>query len=56
MIDKVIPGIRAVTVADIQRVAQTYLSENNRTVGVLIPEGAPIREKPEGELGDRNIH
>lgn len=56
LITQVIPGIRAVTAADIQRVAQTYLREENRTVGVLIPEGAPIREKPERELGDRSVH
>lgn len=56
LIKQVIPGIRAVTAADIQRVAQTYLREDNRTVGVLIPEGAPIRERPESELGNRDVH
>lgn len=56
LITQVIPGIRAVTAADIQRVAQKYLHEENRTVGVLIPEGAPIREKPERELGNRSVH
>lgn len=56
LIQKVIPGIRAVTAADLQRVAQTYLREENRTVGILIPEGAPIREKPDGALGDRTVH
>jgi zinc protease len=56
LIQKVIPGIRAVTAADLQRVAQTYLREENRTVGILIPEGAPIRERPDGELGDRTLH
>jgi zinc protease len=56
LIQKVIPGIRAVTAADIQRVTQTYLREENRTVGVLIPEGAPIRERLEGELSDRTVH
>ncbi|MGH7966317.1 MAG: M16 family metallopeptidase, partial [Candidatus Binatia bacterium] len=40
MIRKVIPGIRAVTAADLQRVAQTYLRQENRTVGLLLPEGA----------------
>jgi zinc protease len=56
LIDKVIPGIRAVTAADIQRVARTYLRIENRTVGLLIPEGAPVREVPEGGLGGRSVH
>jgi zinc protease len=56
LIQKVIPGIRAVTTTDLQRVAQTYLREENRTVGILIPEGAPIRERPAGELSDRTLH
>lgn len=56
LIQKVIPGIRAVTAADIQRVAQSYLREENRTVGILIPEGPPIRERPQEELGDRTLH
>jgi zinc protease len=55
-IHKVIPGIRAVTAAEVQRVAQTYLREENRTVGILIPEGAPMREKPSGELGATAVH
>jgi len=46
LILKFIPGIRAVSAADIQRVAKTYLREDNRTVGLLIPEGKPIRERP----------
>ena len=56
LIEKVLPGIRAVTAEDIQRVAQTYLKAENRTVGVLIPEGEPIRERPGGALGDRTLH
>ena len=56
LIQQVIPGIRAVTAEDIQRVAQTYLKEENRTVGVLIPEGEPIRERPDGALSDRTLH
>lgn len=32
-----LPGIRAVTAADLQRVAKTYLTPENRTVAVLIP-------------------
>ncbi|MBI3301331.1 MAG: insulinase family protein [Deltaproteobacteria bacterium] len=56
LIYKVIPGIRAVAAADIQRVAQTYLREENCTVGVLIPAGAPVREAPDGGLGERSVH
>ncbi len=33
-----IPGIRAVTAADVINVAKKYLTQDNRTVGVLIPE------------------
>lgn len=32
-----LPGIRAVTAADLQRVAKAYLTQDNRTVAVLIP-------------------
>jgi zinc protease len=56
LILKVVPGIRAVTAADLQRVAQTYLGEDNRTVGLLIPEGAPVRESPDGGLGSKSVH
>ncbi|MDE2485680.1 MAG: insulinase family protein, partial [candidate division NC10 bacterium] len=33
-----LPGVRAVTAADLQRVAKAYLTPDNRTVAVLIPE------------------
>jgi len=55
-VDEIIAHIEAVTALDIQRVAQTYLKEENRTIGILIPEGAPVREKPTEELGDRIVH
>jgi len=35
-----LPGIRAVTTEDLQRVAKTYLIQDNRTVAVLIPTKA----------------
>jgi len=56
LILKVVPGIRAVTAADLQRVAQTYLGEDNRTVGLLIPEGTPVRESPDSGLGSKSVH
>ena len=33
-----------------------YLREENRTVGVLIPEGTPVREAPGSGLGPKSIH
>ena len=35
--ERYLPGIRAVTAADVQRVARAYLTAENRTVGVLVP-------------------
>ncbi|GAB4387782.1 MAG: pitrilysin family protein [Thermodesulfovibrionales bacterium] len=37
--DRYLEGIRAVTARDIQRVADKYLTKENRTVGVLVPLG-----------------
>jgi zinc protease len=56
LIQKVIPNIRAVTAEDLQRVAKTYLTEENRTVGLLIPEGAPMQEAPGSGLGRGTVH
>ncbi|MGQ9920110.1 MAG: M16 family metallopeptidase [Desulfobacca sp.] len=36
-LNDIVPGIRAVTAADVQRVAQKYLVPTNRTVGILNP-------------------
>jgi zinc protease len=57
LIKKVVPGVRAVTAADVQRVAQTYLRDENRTVGIVIPEGPPpARESLDAEIGDAEVH
>ena len=37
LMDKYLEGIRNITPADVVRVAQKYLREENRTVGILIP-------------------
>jgi zinc protease len=37
-IDEFLPAVDKVTPADLQRVAQTYFSVENRTVGILVPE------------------
>ncbi len=37
LLEKYVDNIRAVTKEDIMRVAQAYFSEDNRTVGILIP-------------------
>ena len=56
LVHQVVPSIRAVTVEDVQRVAKTYLQQKNRTVGILIPEGPPMRERPSDGLGSRTAH
>lgn len=38
LIDKYLDGVRKVTPQDVMRVAAKYLHEDNRTVGILIPE------------------
>lgn len=35
-----VPGIRAVTPEDVQQIVKKYFTVENRTVGVLLPEGA----------------
>ncbi len=56
LIHKVIPGLRAVTAEQVQQAAQKYLIENNRTVGILEPDGTPIRESPRGGPGRTSAH
>ena len=41
LIKQVIPGIRAVTAEGVRKAARKYLTETNRTVGVLIPAQQP---------------
>jgi zinc protease len=36
--DRFVEGLRAVTAADIQRVARTYFSDDKKNVGVLLPQ------------------
>jgi zinc protease len=38
LLDKYLDGIRNVTQADVVRVVQKYLREENRTVGILMPD------------------
>jgi zinc protease len=45
-IDEFVERIRAVTTKDIQRVARQYLTEDNRTVGTLIPVPPKQPEPP----------
>jgi zinc protease len=40
LLDGFVEGVRKVTAADVQRVARQYLTRDNRTVGILIPEKA----------------
>jgi zinc protease len=47
MVDKYLPSIEKVTAADVQRVAKKYLTDNNRTIGILVPTG----ELPPGAGG-----
>ena len=56
LVRQVVPKLRTVTASEVQRVAQTYLAEDNRTVGVLIPEGPPVSERPNTGLGNRTAH
>lgn len=53
-LDEFLPAIAAVTPEDVQRVAKTYLTPINRTVGVLVPlptdDAAPVERMPEGPL------
>ena len=45
-IDQFVERIKAVTAKDIQRIARQYLTEDNRTVGTLIPTGPNQPDTP----------
>lgn len=45
LMDRYLEGIRKVTPADVMRVAQKYLKEDNRTVGILMPTKSLKSEK-----------
>jgi zinc protease len=53
-LDEFLPAIAKVTPEDVQRVAKTYLTPINRTVGVLVPlptdESAPLEQMPAGPM------
>ncbi len=51
MIDQYIPRIDQVTAADVQRVANKYLIDSNRTVGFLVPTGVLPHEMGGGAGG-----
>lgn len=52
----VIPGLRAVTAQQVQQVAVKYLHRDNRTVGILEPDGTPAREAPAARIGGSHAH
>lgn len=56
MKDEYIPGIRKVTAEDVSRVANKYLSEDNLTVGILVPikTNAP-KEAPKEAPMEQNV-
>ncbi|GBD27716.1 putative zinc protease [bacterium HR30] len=56
-IDEYVPGIRAVTPEDIQRVAREYLVADNRTVATLEPLPLPPGKRPpRPEAFDQRLH
>lgn len=52
----VIPGLRTVTAQQVQQVAVKYLHRDNRTVGILEPDGTPAREAPAARIGGSHAH
>jgi len=50
-VDRYLPTIDQVTLADVQRVVKQYLVKSNRTVGVLVPTGLLPHEAGGGAVG-----
>jgi zinc protease len=56
-IDEYLPRVRAVTSDDIQRVAQTYFTAENRTVATLDPLPVPSgKQLPPEQIPDSRMH
>jgi zinc protease len=56
MIDDYIPSIRKVTPEDIQRVVKRYLTDENRTVGILVPLSLKeVKALPEQKVVRRRL-
>jgi zinc protease len=53
LLEKYVDNIRAVTKADVMRVAKEYFSEDNRTVGILVPLKEKGQEKGEAAGRDK---
>ena len=51
MIDQYLDGIEKVSAADVQQVATRYLTDSNRTVGVLVPTGVLPKQAAGGSGG-----
>lgn len=58
LVEKYVGNIRAVTKEDVMRVAKEYFTEDNRTVGILIPVKGNEGEKttPEADPGKKVKH
>jgi zinc protease len=52
--ERYLAAVKRITLADIQRVARHYLTEENRTLYALLPEGAAPKAKIETSAGKEN--
>ena len=55
LIDDYIPSIRKITAADVMRIAQHYLTQDNRTVGILVPLPLTKRQPSVLPVNERTI-
>ncbi len=53
LLEDFLPKVRAVTAADVQRVAQRYFVVDHRNVSVLLPVPAAGADKPADAKGSR---